>query len=183
MTRKNRLFSVSSCVFVDHHEYSAGVRGVRQQTGRAQCCARPANSATSELPATRTALLLEAVIAVHRLVAARQKRHFGLFAAVRAGHGVHFALAAEAAAPATAAAAAVAIAAITIPATAAVAVPIAVAAAASATALLARLPAGWATRGLISEALLCVELLLTRREHELRATIPARQRFVSVAHR
>src|SRR5262245_29199396 len=140
-----------------------------------------------ELPAARTALLLEAVVAVHRLVAARQEWHFGLFPAVRAGDAVHLALAAEAAAPATAAAAPAAIAtavalAIAVPATAVI-VPIAVAAAASATALLARLPAGWTTRGLIGEALLCVELLLTRREDELRAAIPARQRFVSVAHR
>src|SRR6266508_1442926 len=162
MTRKNPLFSVSSCVFVDHHEYSAGVRGVRQQTGRAQCCARPANSATSELPATRTALLLEAVVAVHRLVAARQEWHFGLFAAVRAGYGVHLTLtAAEASTPTAAAAAAPA----AIATAAAVAIAIAITAAASAAALLARPPAGWPTRGLISEALLCVEPLLTRREH------------------
>ncbi len=59
-------------------------------------------------------------------------------------------------------------------ATTAVALAIAVAAAASATALLARLPAGRTARWLIGKALLRIELLLTRREDELRATIPAR---------
>ena len=149
------------------------------------------------LPAARPALLLEAIVTVNWFVTARQEWHFGLLAAVGACHGVHLALAAEAATPAAAATATAAPAAasaatiasasavaitIAVPA-AAVAIPLTVAAAASATALLARLPAGRTTRGLIRETLLRVELLLTRREDELRATVPARQRFVSVAHR
>ena len=143
------------------------------------------------LPAARTALLLEAVVAINRLVAARQEWHFGLLAAAGAGHGMHLALpATKASARATAATApataAVAIAAAAISAAAAttVAVPIAIAAAASASAaLFARLPARSTARRLVGEALLRVEFLLSRREDELRATVPARQRFVSVAHR
>src|SRR5690348_7122598 len=111
------------------------------------------------------ALLLEAIRAVHRLVAARHERHLGLFPARRAGRDVHLARAAAAvAAPAT------------------VAVSLAIAAA-PATGRLAGLAARRAARGLVGETLLRVELLLARREHKIHPTIPTRDRFVCVAHR
>src|SRR5689334_20793088 len=107
----------------------------------------------------RLALLLEAVRAVDRLVAARHERHLGLFAARCTRGGVHLARAA-----------AVAIA-------AAIAVAVAVAAAARAAGL-ALLPARGAARRLVGKALLRVELLLAAGEDEIHPTVPTRDCFV-----
>jgi hypothetical protein len=90
--------------------------------------------------------------------------------------------AAAAATPVAAAAVPTAVA-IAVAVAAAITITVAVAAAAATTRLLAGLPAGRTAPRFVGEALLRVKLLFARGEHELRATIPARQRFVSVAHR
>src|SRR5581483_735326 len=123
---------------------AAPTPAVNRKRGKLVCTSSPllVSSAGWNLPAAGPALLLEAVVAVHRLVAARQEWHFGLLAAVGARYRVHLALAAEAA-PAAAAAAATApravaatiAIAVPIAVPTAIAIPLAVAAAASATAL------------------------------------------------
>ena len=54
---------------------------------RSPVCLELAN----ELPAAGAALLLEAIVAVHWLVAAREERHLGLLATTRARGAEHFA--------------------------------------------------------------------------------------------
>jgi hypothetical protein len=95
---------------------------------------------------------LEAIAAVHRLVAARLERHFGNAAALAARGLVHFpALAAAHTGPAGTRAH-----------------------------LLARLAAVGATVGFVLETLAGVELLLSGRERELTSAIHTVQHFINV---
>jgi hypothetical protein len=96
---------------------------------------------------------LEAIAAVHRLVAARLERHFGNAAALAARGLVHFAALTAAHSAATARTRAH---------------------------LLTSLTAIGATIGFILETLAGVELLLTCRERELTSAIHTVQHFINV---
>jgi len=98
---------------------------------------------------------LEAIAAVHRLIAAGLERNLGNAAALAARGLVHFAALTAAAAHTRAAARAVAH-------------------------LLARLPAIGATVWLILETFAGVELLFAGRERELASTVHAVQHFINV---
>src|SRR6266542_3656582 len=113
-------------------------------------------------------LLLEALRAVDRLVAAWDERHLRLAPARRTDCAVQLT---RRAAGVTTVAVALAI---------AITIARAGAAAAAGFALLA---AGRAARGLIGKALLRIELLLASGEDELHPAIPARNDLVCVTHR
>src|SRR5581483_9136667 len=120
--------------------------GERGDSGQSTWALRPAS------PLTVAALLLEAVRAVDRLIAARLERHLGLLATLRAGRGEHLA-----------------------------AWPIAAVAAFGAPTALVRRSTGGATGGFVGEALLCEELLLPFREGERGTAVAASQRLVGIA--
>src|SRR5712691_10871575 len=89
-----------------------GPKGTGARAGPSQPSARRSGSspscrawglfASALVPAARRTLLLEAVRAVHRLVATRLERHARLAPAVAAGRGEHLALSAAAVAAARA---------------------------------------------------------------------------------
>jgi hypothetical protein len=123
----------------------------------------------------------EAVRAIDGLAARRAERHLGLAAAVAAGGAEHLARTAVAVTTATTAAA---VAATTVAAGAVAPARAvgAVAAAAAGVGVAGRLAARPARRApaRFGEPALCVEVLLTRGEHELLAAIGAGQIFVAV---
>src|SRR5258706_916237 len=127
-----------------------------RRSGSSPSCRAWGLFASALVPATRRTLLLEAVRAVHGLVATWLERNACLATAVAARRGEHLALSA------------------TVATTAATGV----AATAATTARAACRTAGWATGGRVLQAAALVELLLASGPHELLATVPPGQGLV-----